>query len=102
MHTVSYNVIGKTLQHYVILTHPPEYSMRIQAHIPPALCAIHNFIHIYDADEIHEFDNEAQDLDSRNYGDLAHGPAGAAEKTRAAMKRDQIAQAIWESYQMAL
>lgn len=42
------------------------------------------------------------DLDTENYSDLAQGPAGAAEKTRAGLKRDQIADAMWESYQTAL
>lgn len=76
--------------------------MTIQAQIPPALCAIHNFICVHDADEIYEFDDDAQDLDTENYSDLAQGPAGAAEKTRAGLKRDQIADAMWESYQTAL
>ena len=34
--------------------------MTIQAQIPPALCAIHNFIHVHDADEIYKFDDDAQ------------------------------------------
>jgi hypothetical protein len=82
--------------------------MAIQAQIPPALCAIHNFIRVHDTDEIHEFGQEIDDdtldfnPDVGGNGDLAHGPAGAAEKTRAALKRDQIAQAMWDSYQTAL
>jgi hypothetical protein len=76
--------------------------LTIQAYIPPALGAVHNFIRVHDADEIHEFGDDAQDLNPGYYGDLTPGPAGTGEKTRARLKRDQIAQAMWESYQIAL
>ena len=75
--------------------------MEIQAYIPPALGAVHNFIRVHDVDEILEFGDDARDLDP-GYGDLALGPAGAAEKARAKLRRDQIAQAMWESYQIVL
>ncbi len=74
----------------------------MQAYIPPALGAVHNFIHVYDADEIYEFGDDAQDLNPEYYGNLAHGPAGVVERARAKLKRDQIAQAMWESYQIVL
>jgi hypothetical protein len=55
--------------------------MAIQARIPPALCAVHNFIRVHDEDEINEF---APDLYDQNPGDfcgeLAAGPAVRAEK----------------------
>ena len=75
--------------------------MAIQARIPPALTAVHNFIRIHDKDEIHEFGDDIEDGEpgDRNYGELAQGPAGCAEKTRAQAKRDQITQAMWDSYQ---
>ena len=97
-------IFGILKKRFVILTHPPKYSMTIQAYISPTLCAIHNFIHVYDVDEIHEFDDDVQDLtpELENHGDLAHGPAGVAEKTWAGLKQDQIAQVMWESYQTAL
>ena len=34
--------------------------MEIQVRILPALCALHNFIRIYDNDEIHEFNDIEQ------------------------------------------
>lgn len=37
-------IFGVLKCRFVILTHPPEYSMEIQARIPPALAAVHNFI----------------------------------------------------------
>jgi hypothetical protein len=76
--------------------------LAIQAYIPPTLGAVHNFIRIHDVDEILEFDDDNQDLNPGFTGDLAPGPAGTAEKARARMRRDEIAQAMWESYQIAL
>ncbi len=87
-------------KHFMILTHPLEYDMAIQACIPPALCAVHNFIRVHDEDEIHEFVPNLHDQDSRDfYGELVAGPAVHAEKERAETRRDNIAQAMWESYQ---
>jgi hypothetical protein len=74
--------------------------MGIQARIPPALCAVHNFIRIHNDNEIHEFDPDLHDQNPGDfYGDLAAGPAVHVEKVGAEMRRDNIAQATWESYQ---
>ena len=55
--------------------------MAIQARIPPALCAVHNFIRIHDEDEINEFAPDIHDQHPENfYGELATGPAVRAEK----------------------
>ena len=48
--------------------------MEIQACIPPALAATHNFIWDHDADEIFEFDSQ-MDPHLGLYGDLGNGPA---------------------------
>jgi hypothetical protein len=93
-------IFGILKRRFAILTCPPEYDMSIQARIPPALCAIHNFICIHDADEIHDFESVVEDpVPGIFHGELARGPAGAAERQRADTKRDEIAQAMWESYQ---
>ena len=75
--------------------------MAIQARIPPALAAVHNFICIHDEYEILEFEEDLEDGEPRehNYGELAEGPPSHAEKTCSEVKRDEIAQAMWESYQ---
>ena len=83
---------------FVILTHPPEYSMEIQACIPPALAATHNFIQDHDADEIFKFDSQ-MDPQLGLYGDLRNGPAQWAEVVCATLKQDQITSAMWRSYQ---
>jgi hypothetical protein len=72
--------------------------MHIQAHIPPALGAIHNFIQIHDPGEIHDFTYE-DNIDDGQAGGLALGPANVTERMRAASKHDQIAQDMWKDYQ---
>ena len=83
----------------MILTHPTQYDMAIQAHIPPTLCAVHNFIRIHD-DEILDFLPNVQDQNSGEfYRELVAEPAVHAEKERSEIKWDNTAQAMWESYQ---
>jgi hypothetical protein len=92
-------IFGILKRRFVILIHPPEYGMHIQVRIPPALGALHNFIRIHDPGEINDFtfENLRFDVDGEEGGDLAVGPAGAVERKRATDKRNQIAQAMWES-----
>jgi hypothetical protein len=103
-HASAWNVIerifGILKKCFMILTHPSKYDMTIQARLPHALCAVHNFIRIHDEDEINEF---APDLHDQNPGDfyeeLAAGLAVCTEKEQAEIRQDNIAQAMWESYQ---
>jgi hypothetical protein len=54
---------------------------------------VHNFICIHDPDEIDEFDLDIRDQDPGHvYGELAEGPALCAEKDRAEIRCDNIAQ----------
>ena len=46
------HIFGVLKRRFRILVHPPEYSMDIQARLPPALAALHNFIRIHNPDEI--------------------------------------------------
>lgn len=75
--------------------------MAIQARIPPALAAVHNFIRIHDPEEIQDFNFLAEDP-LRGYGDLGVGPANEEERAEAASMRDNIAQAMWDGYQAEL
>jgi hypothetical protein len=67
--------------------------MRIQAHIPPALSAIHNFIRIHDPGDIDDFTYEDFNfnIDDGQAGGLALGPANVTERTQVASKCDHIA-----------
>jgi hypothetical protein len=69
-------IFGTLKHHFMILTIPPEFfmAMAIQACIPPALCAVHNFIRIHDPNEIHD-----EHVDIEPHGELAPRPAGRQE-----------------------
>jgi len=76
--------------------------MEIQARIPPALCAVHNFIHHNDPSD---FDDTSDPNDipgshatGGGIGDLAIRAINAAERERAQSNRDKIATEMWNSY----
>jgi hypothetical protein len=93
-------IFGVLKLQFFILTHPPKYSMCLQAQIRPALGAIHNFICIHDPNEIDEI--ALEEFDREGTHELAVGPASAAERARATAKRDRIAEAMWLEYQTVL
>jgi DDE superfamily endonuclease len=98
-------IFGILKRRFRILLLAPEYDMDIQARIPPALCALHNFIRQYDPSDIEDYVDMTEFLHIREddpglgVGDLATHALTAAERNRADAKRDQIAQAMWDSYQ---
>ena len=82
--------------------------MDIQAQIPSALAALHNFIRDYDPEEIHMYDEDEESDDSFEFptnlqpesaGELGTGPATSDERARANKRRDKIAADMWEQYQ---
>ena len=74
-----------------------------QACLAPALATIHNFICLYDPDEIIELMDDAEDiLPGVRTGDLAVGPVGAAGGALAESKRHDIANCMWLQYQVEL
>jgi hypothetical protein len=89
-----------------VLSLAPEYNMDIQAHIPVALCAIHNFVQHLDPDVffIPEFQVEhlerlqEDDGDVEVPGQLAEGPVDPAEWRRAEQHHDHIADLMWADY----
>ncbi|KZT31283.1 hypothetical protein SISSUDRAFT_956594, partial [Sistotremastrum suecicum HHB10207 ss-3] len=91
-------IFGVLKRRFRILSNPPEIDLRMQARIPAALAALHNFIRIHDPDEINDF-YDAEDENDGIYGELARGPANRAEKTRGDLYRDTVAEAMWQSYQ---
>lgn len=92
-------IFGVVKKRWTILMRPPEYSMTIQVRIFPALAAIHNFIRIHDTEDIHDFDDEICDPHpSARTGQLATSLVSPAERERAADRRDEIAQQMWDDY----
>lgn len=74
--------------------------MEIQARIPPALAAVHNFIRKYDPDELTDFVDLLDDFpDMEDFGELGTGPASRQERNRATADRDSIAEEMWADYQ---
>ena len=79
--------------------------MGLQALIPSALAALHNFIWIYNPEDI-DMDVE-EPLDFRitihpmDVGELG-GPVTPAERVQAKARRDKIAADMWEQYQRYL
>jgi hypothetical protein len=106
-HSSARNVIerifGVLKRRFRILLLAPEYSLQIQARIPAALCAIHNFIAIHDpADDTailalaDEGDNDNIPL-NRDH-DHEASAAAAADIDTPSTRRDNIAQAMWDDY----
>lgn len=86
-----------------ILLLGPEYQYSIQAQIPAALCAIHNFIHIHipskeDSEISGAEEQYNQQADAGN--DVMHD-IGFQESTNDAVvaRHDRIAAEMWTSYQ---
>ncbi|KZT20133.1 hypothetical protein NEOLEDRAFT_1076284 [Neolentinus lepideus HHB14362 ss-1] len=86
----------------------PEYDQETQAKFIPALCALHNFIHIHDPhDEVHDRYNDHQVAESSRtqsleLPELLGGDIYQAESSWASARRDQIASEMWQSYQRIL
>lgn len=78
--------------------------MAVQARIPPACAALHNFIMTHDPNDVEDLlavrgdDGFTNDNDN-DTGLLAATHVGRHEKQRAEALRDCIAQAMWDSYQ---
>jgi hypothetical protein len=89
-----------------VLQLPPEYTMDVQAHIPVALSALHNFIRRHDPDIYDAAGEYGEDLLSHELnfdsegaeGELGDGPADGPERRRADQRRDAIANAMWNDY----
>ena len=76
-----------------ILRHVPEYNMDIQAHIPAALCALHNFIQKYHPD-VFDLESDGNLLEINHgvaSGELGNGPADVAEWRRVDQWQERIA-----------
>jgi hypothetical protein len=96
-------IFGVLKRRFRILLLAPEYELCVQAQIPSALCAIHNFIRIHDQDEGALLE-ERELHDQFWHADGEYMGADDDVEPEAEMKhrRDQIARAMWEDYQNIL
>jgi hypothetical protein len=102
-------IFGVLKWRFRILVYPPQFDMEIQARLPPALAALHNFIRKHDPDDLADFDDvEDPQPGTRTAGppaeegQLAEGLPSAAERQQAHERRDKIAQEMWMQYQAEL
>jgi len=91
-------IFGILKRRFKILGVAPEYKMDVQARIPPALCAIHNFIREFDPQDIGDYWYGEHPMPGDRFGDLAQGPPTRDSRTRANSRRDMIAQTMWDDY----
>lgn len=112
-HAMARNVIERifgVLKHrFRILILSPKYSLQVQAQIPAALCAIHNFIHLHDIEE-----GPLPGAESAPDEDTSEAPDAAADEperhantqdnTTNGMSntRNRIAEAMWNQYQQVV
>ena len=100
-------IFGILKRHFRILLLAPEYDMDVQARVPPALSALHNFIRQHDPSDIEDYANTNMTefthhihVDGPGVGDLAMHAMTTAERDQADAKREKIAQDMWNSYQV--
>ena len=97
------HIFGVIKRRFRILLIAPKYSLDIQAQIPTALCAVHNFICLHDPDEglIPGLDLPVFQEDQAG-GSFAAEPNDLEDGGGGSTRRDEIAQAMWEDYQRVL
>ena len=80
--------------------------MDIQAQIPAALCALHNFIRQFDPKDFYAPElggiNLLNEEDDVGQGVIGDGPADLAERQRADTHCDAITREMWIDYQEEL
>ena len=95
-------IFGILKRRFRVLIIPPEYDMEVQARLPAALCALHNFIRHHDPSNINDYsgtdDIPGSHTTGGGIGDLAIQAINTAERDRAHLRRDQIAAEMWDSY----
>ena len=102
-------IFGVLKRRFRILLLAPQYSLKIQAQIPAALCALHNFISIHtpSGEDNDDRDNDDQAGNDGENGVMPDDPDLDAtpicnDNEDAKAWRDEIAEAMWVQYQSVL
>jgi|ERR1700761_181658 len=105
-------IFGVIKHRWTILTRAPHYNMHVQAKIPSALVALHNFILEHDCSDLERWldnDNAQDDAPGQHraapidFGRLATSDVTSnAEKRRAEAVRQRVAMDMWDGYQQYL
>ena len=95
-------IFGVLKRRFRILLLAPEYNMDMQARIPSALCAVHNFICTHNLAEdsalgLDDSSGSSGVMDDHD-GNPIEGQV-AEQGTEAHALRDRIAQSMWDDYQ---
>ena len=97
-HNAIEHIFGVLKQQFQILLLAPEYSLEVQARIPAALSAIHNFISIHNPHDKPISSTTSNGVQIYNDVDEAFTSAGALEPNDVDLCWDIIAQKMWDDY----
>jgi DDE superfamily endonuclease len=93
-------IFGVLKNRFRILQLAPQYSLEIQARIPAALSAIHNYISAHsDADDDNLLKTIGGDTVNASHDNSNDLEDGGLIDDFVDERRDQIAQAMWDDYQ---
>ena len=102
VHNVIECIFGVLKHWFRILLLAPEYLLEIQAQIPAALCAVHNFIWVHDSNKgEHLSGPEFSDDNFCHAGEVysaENQPLHGQNSSPATLHHDAIAQAMWDHY----
>ncbi|KAG2071038.1 hypothetical protein BDR04DRAFT_993567, partial [Suillus decipiens] len=99
LHNIIECIFGMLKSHFKILLLPPHYTMDVQAHIPLALCLVHNVIHLHNPDDMLDYCQvNIDDVGPYDIGMLAQGPPNEEACTRLHDHHNAIAHQMWEHY----
>src|ERR1700732_1149288 len=91
------HIFGVLKRRFRILLLPPEYSLAIQARIPVAISAIHNFIRAHEPGEEPQQGNPDIHHDVNDHSN-EDPVAGIVEREEVDVQHDKIAQDMWDDY----
>jgi hypothetical protein len=94
------HIFGVLKRRFRILLLPPEYKLSLQARIPTALSAVHNFIRKHDPTEAPLPKSNDAGRNTASYHPYL--PEAATGQDEPSERRDRIADAMWRDYQLIL
>lgn len=95
-------IFGVVKRKFHLLISAPEFNLKTQARIPPAIAALFNFV------RVHKHEDGSMSMSSRAHHQPAPQPSDLRssltdeESKRAEAMRDEIAKAMWCQYQQVL
>jgi hypothetical protein len=95
-------IFGILKKRFKIVREFNDYPIEFQTMLVPAVCALHNFIILHDADDQIEINDEEMRVwveEARPEPGVLQGGISAAETALANTRRDEIAQEMWVDYQ---